>query len=142
MDEHKARTRDQERAVEGIERAIQRMKEEPLIYLESTWHYVMPDPEDAESVYDTCDTLGPWHTLEIREKETALNEFDWHGVHPDDKRQIFERETTLDVGQLEGAMMPPPSMEKPSFKQSLAAQAPPAPAAPAAAKEQDKAIEP
>jgi hypothetical protein len=29
---------------------------------------VQDDPEDAETVYDICDELGPWDSLDGREK--------------------------------------------------------------------------
>ena len=67
---------------------------DPII-LHSTFRYEMPDPEDWGSVYDTCDSLGPWKSLNPTEKLSALHELDWRGVADDDKRQIIEREVDL-----------------------------------------------
>ncbi len=80
---------------ERVERHIEEMKAQSEILLESTRHYVMPDPEDAASIYDTCDSLGPWESLNPTEKLSALYELDWQGVSIDDQRRIIGREVDL-----------------------------------------------
>jgi hypothetical protein len=78
-----------------VESDLAGMKEEPEIHLESTRHYVMDDPEDTDSVYDTFDVLGPWDSLNPKEKLSALHELDWSGVGDEEKRQIIERDVDL-----------------------------------------------
>jgi hypothetical protein len=78
-----------------VERELAHTKTQPEIPLDSTRHYVMPDPEDAASVYDTCDVLGPWETLTPTEKLSALHELNWEGVSDHDKRHIIKREVDL-----------------------------------------------
>jgi hypothetical protein len=78
-----------------IEEAIEDVKSQPEIHLGSTARYVMPDPEDVESIYDTCDTVGPWHGLDDKQRLTVLEDLEWDGVHPDDKREIIAREVDL-----------------------------------------------
>ena len=80
---------------ERVERHLEEMKAQSEILLESTRHYVMPDPEDAASVYDTCDSLGPWESLKPTDKLSALYELDWRGVSVNDQRRIIEREVDL-----------------------------------------------
>ena len=109
-DEHAARVRDygeadaatyEQRVVDGAERmAIERiesglrsMKLEPDILLLSTQHFVQPDPEDMGSVYDTCDTLGPWDSLKEAEKLRVLEgEFNWKDVSGQAKESLLARE--------------------------------------------------
>ncbi len=82
-----------ETPLERIERRLREMKRGPEIYLESTRDYVQPIPGDVESIYETCDVLGPWHTLDDADKLRVLGaEFDWRDVGPEDKRRVMERE--------------------------------------------------
>jgi hypothetical protein len=84
------------------------MKQEPEIPLDSTWHYVELIPGDVDSIYDACDTLGPWHTLNHSERLLALKELNWEGVSPEDKQRIINRET-VDVSKVSVAGQPPSS---------------------------------
>ena len=97
-----------ESPLDRIERNLREMKQEPEISLESTWHYVEPIPGDVDSIYDTCDTLGPWHTLNPSERLLALKELSWEGVSPEDKQRIINRET-VDFTQVSTAGRPPSS---------------------------------
>lgn len=84
-----------EESLHRLENDLSQMKEESDIQLESTRHYVMPDPEDAASVYDTCESLGPWKTLNATDKLTALSELNWEGVTHEHRLQIIQREVDL-----------------------------------------------
>ncbi len=97
-----------ESPVGRIERNLREMKQQPEIPLESTWHYVEPIPGDVNSIYDTCDTLGPWHTLNSSERLLALHELSWEGVSPEDKQRIINRET-VDFPHVSTAGQPPSS---------------------------------
>ena len=99
MEDRGVRYEDEaERPLDRIERQLREMKQEPEIHLESTRHYVEPIPGDVESIYDTCDVLGSWHTLNDSERFAALHELNWQGVSTKDKERIIGRE-----------MMPVPS---------------------------------
>jgi hypothetical protein len=82
-------------ALDSIEDDIDMLKAEPEIHLESTRRFVMPDLEDAGSVYDTCDVLGPWDTLNGSDRLRALQELDWTNVPPHDALRIIDREVDL-----------------------------------------------
>jgi hypothetical protein len=74
-----------------VERDLGVMKKQPEILLESTRRYEW-DGENVDSVYDTCDALGPWQTLTSAEKLSALHELDWHGVLASEKHEMMQRE--------------------------------------------------
>ena len=85
-----------ESSLNRVERVLRELKQEPEIHLESTRHYVQPDPESCEGIYDTCDTLKPWHTLDDVQKLRVLEgELDWGGVGDEDKEAVLVREVDL-----------------------------------------------